>query len=323
MVFSVKILRKFGAISALLTMLTGLSAEEPPKGPSISDPNNPDMVELHSMAQSLWDELVPENIKAEYELMGPDEMQALLNEVVTAGQEENLQAYINHAPAARNAMTALQSMPAFADYAGWLRAQLEDMEAAQTSLESSPMPAPEVNTVPMLDVWLGRMAKRPRPERADKFLPILTSAFAAEGIPASLVWLAETESSFNPSARSPVGARGLFQLMPATAKSLGLSLFPLDQRTHPEASARAAAVYLKKLHTRFGDWPLALAAYNAGEGRVGRTMKAENATDFAGIAAHLPAETQLYVPKVLATVQVRTGVTPGQLENVKSASAKP
>ncbi|MBC8011261.1 MAG: lytic transglycosylase domain-containing protein, partial [Burkholderiales bacterium] len=146
-------------------------------------------------------------------------------------------------------------------------------------------------------------------------------AFAAEGVPEALVWLAETESTFNPAARSPVGARGLFQLMPATAKSLGLSLMPFDERTQPEASARAAAVYLKKLHTRFGDWPLALAAYNAGEGRVGRTLKARGATDYAGIAEHLPSETKLYVPKVLATVQLRAGVTPEALGTPTSAPA--
>jgi membrane-bound lytic murein transglycosylase D len=73
--------------------------------------------------------------------------------------------------------------------------------------------------------------------------------------------------------------------------------------------ARAAARYLKRLHARFGDWPLALAAYNGGESRVARLLRVRGATDFAGIANHLPAETRLYVPKVLATIEVRTGVS--------------
>ncbi len=219
----------------------------------------------------------------------------------------------------------MRALPDYADYADWLREQLADMEAAREAVTPpsvppdgpvkprDPAPSKVVAGVPLHDLWVGRMATRPRPARADEYLPVVRAAFAAEGLPEALVWLAETESSFNPRARSPAGARGLFQLMPETAKSLGLSLFPFDQRTQPRASARAAAVYLKKLHARFGDWPLALAAYNGGEGRVGRALKERGATDFAGVAEHLPAETRLYVPKVLATVQVRTGVTPGEL----------
>ena len=137
--------------------------------------------------------------------------------------------------------------------------------------------------------------------------------FREEGVPPELAWLAEAESTFNPAARSPVGARGLFQLMPETAKSLGLQTFLPDERTNPEKSARAAAQYLRRLHERFGDWPLVLAAYNAGEGRVGRTLAKQNATTFAEIADSLPAETRMYVPKVLATIEARAGVAPASL----------
>jgi membrane-bound lytic murein transglycosylase D len=132
-------------------------------------------------------------------------------------------------------------------------------------------------------------------------------------VPEALVWLAEIESSFNPQARSPAGARGLFQLMPETARGLGLDLWPSDQRTDPELSARAAATLLRRLHGRFGTWPLALAAYNAGEGRVSRELKKHASTDYATIAEHLPAETRLYVPKVLATVETRAGISPADL----------
>jgi membrane-bound lytic murein transglycosylase D len=138
-------------------------------------------------------------------------------------------------------------------------------------------------------------------------MPRLRAAFAAEGVPPDLAWVAEVESSLNPEARSPAGARGLFQLMPDTAHNLGLSLFLPDERTDPEKSARAAAHYLKILHDRFGSWPLALAAYNAGEGRVSRLLAERKGADFAGIAAALPAETRMYVPKVCALVAVRTG----------------
>jgi membrane-bound lytic murein transglycosylase D len=101
--------------------------------------------------------------------------------------------------------------------------------------------------------------------------------------------------------------------MPVTAKAQGLSLLPFDERTNPEKSARAAATLLKRLHGMFNSWPLALAAYNAGEGRVRRTLKAQDATTFAQIADALPSETRLYVPKVLATLAVREGLDPATL----------
>ncbi|HEY5552837.1 MAG TPA: lytic transglycosylase domain-containing protein [Opitutaceae bacterium] len=160
------------------------------------------------------------------------------------------------------------------------------------------------------DVWRRKVATHPAPAAAARYVPGLKKVFAAEGVPPELVWIAEVESSFNPKAQSPVGARGLFQFMPATAKHYGLSTFPFDERTDPEKSARAAAQYLKVLHGRFNDWPLAIAAYNAGEGRVGRLLERHTARDFDTIAPRLPAETRLYVPKVLATVAAREGVNP-------------
>ena len=122
------------------------------------------------------------------------------------------------------------------------------------------------------------------------------------------VWLAEVESSFNPDAKSPAGASGLYQFMPATAGRFGLSLSPKDERLDPRKSARAAAQYLAILHRKFGDWQLALAAYNAGEGRVGRLLKSTGGTTFDDIAMQLPAETRMYIPKMRAVVQVREGV---------------
>lgn len=163
------------------------------------------------------------------------------------------------------------------------------------------------------DVWRRKVAMHPAPAAAAKFVSQLKHVFSAEGVPPELVWIAEVESSFNPKAQSPVGARGLFQFMPATAKAYGLSTFPFDERTDPEKSARAAAQYLKALHARFKDWPLSIAAYNAGEGRVGRLLERHDARDFESISARLPAETRLYVPKVLATVAVREGVEPRSL----------
>jgi membrane-bound lytic murein transglycosylase D len=86
-----------------------------------------------------------------------------------------------------------------------------------------------------------------------------------------------------------------------------------DERADAEKSAHAAAKYLKALHGKFGDWPLVFAAYNAGEGRVRRLLEARKARTFSEIAAKLPSETRMYVPKVCATIAVRSGVAPGQI----------
>ena len=117
----------------------------------------------------------------------------------------------------------------------------------------------------------------------------------------------------NPSAKSPVGAVGLYQFMAPTVERFGLKTRPVDERLVPEKSALAAAKYLKVLHKQFNSWPLALAAYNAGEGRVGRLLKNSSAKTFEAIENSLPVETQMYVPKVMAIVALREGVDPAKL----------
>jgi membrane-bound lytic murein transglycosylase D len=101
--------------------------------------------------------------------------------------------------------------------------------------------------------------------------------------------------------------------MPATAKRFGLPTWPLDHRLRPDESARAAAKYLEYLHAHFKDWRLALAAYNAGEGTVEKLMQRHKARTFDAIAPYLPAETQMFVPRVEATLARREGVKLSQL----------
>ena len=141
--------------------------------------------------------------------------------------------------------------------------------------------------------------------RQSSLISSLKEIFRDEGVPHNFIWLAEVESSLNPEAESKAGAVGLFQLMPATAERFGLQLFPVDDRKTPDKSARAAACYLRQLYKEFGGWALALAAYNAGEGRVSRTMKLHNARTFHEVAPHLPSETRKYVPRVMAMMALR------------------
>ena len=154
-------------------------------------------------------------------------------------------------------------------------------------------------------VWLRKLANRPAPARAAALLPDIKRAFRAEGVPAELGWQAEAESTFNPAARSPAGAVGLYQFMPATAQQFGLKLTPEDERLDAQKNARAAARYLKLLHGRFGNWPLALAAYNCGQGRVSKLLAERGGRTFNDIQDKLPAETRMYVPKIAALVQLR------------------
>jgi membrane-bound lytic murein transglycosylase D len=101
--------------------------------------------------------------------------------------------------------------------------------------------------------------------------------------------------------------------MPDTAKQYGLSLFPRDQRFQTEPSATASAQLLKHLYGRFQDWRLALAAYNAGEGAVQKQLDRYKLRSYDDIAVHLPAETQMYVPRVEAIVLQREGANLQQL----------
>ena len=161
--------------------------------------------------------------------------------------------------------------------------------------------------------WMRALAGNDVPVQARTLMPRLKAIFASEGVPPELAWMAEVESSLNPAAQSTSGARGLFQFMPVAAERFGLMTDQADHRGEPEKSARAAAQYLVVLYKRFGNWHLALAGYNAGEGSVDRLLREHHATTFDEIAPYLPEQTQTYVPKVRATVVLRENVWLGAL----------
>ncbi len=219
---------------------------------------------------------------------------------------------------AQSVLPLLENSEETQPYAAWLKARLPYLEMADEIKISIPPPAASTNQAPVIrtnpppqrerELWVKKVATEPWPDGAKKYVPELKPVFAAQKVPPQLVWLAEVESSFDRRAQSPVGAAGLFQLMPATAKRFGLSTWPFDQRFQPVPSASASAKYLKILHDRFGSWRLALAAYNAGEGRVQRLLDRYHAQSFDEIATHLPAETQMYVPRVEAVILQREGV---------------
>ncbi len=133
----------------------------------------------------------------------------------------------------------------------------------------------------------------------DMMLPILKQ----EGVPQDLIFLAQAESGFHPLAVSRVGARGIWQFMASRARGYGLSHnMYVDDRQDPEKSTRAAARHLKDLYNQFGDWYLAMAAYNSGPGTVQAAVKRTGYADFWELYNRnvLPKETKNYVPIILA-----------------------
>ncbi|HCF05579.1 MAG TPA: hypothetical protein DEU72_04975, partial [Desulfomicrobiaceae bacterium] len=141
-------------------------------------------------------------------------------------------------------------------------------------------------------------------ERAQGYLPAVLERFRAAGLPEELAYLPVVESGFDPSATSSVGAAGIWQLMPGTARRFGLRVdWWVDERRDIFRATDAAIGYLKYLYAQFGDWKLALAAYNAGEGAIGRALKVTGAETLDALPeARLSAQTRSYVPKFAAVV---------------------
>ncbi len=150
----------------------------------------------------------------------------------------------------------------------------------------------------------GRSLIRGWMARVERYGPMIRAALRAEGMPEDILYLAMIESGFDPRARSDAGAVGLWQFVSRTGTEYGLSQSHwVDMRMDPEESTRAGARYLGALHTRFGTWELAFAAYNMGYGALLRSMRKYGTNDFwrlSRLEAALPYETNLYVAKVMA-----------------------
>ena len=135
------------------------------------------------------------------------------------------------------------------------------------------------------------------------YMPIFEQALDRHGLPMELKYLPIIESALNPTAVSRVGATGLWQFMLVTANGLGLEVNSLvDQRRDPYASSEAAAIYLKELYDMFGDWSLAIAAYNCGPGNINTALRRAGGgkKDFWEIYPLLPAQTRGYFPAFIA-----------------------
>ncbi|HEX8211291.1 MAG TPA: lytic transglycosylase domain-containing protein [Longimicrobium sp.] len=170
-----------------------------------------------------------------------------------------------------------------------------------------------------VDAWTLRLAAAPgRREETRRALermrhlePIIRAALARERIPRDLLYLALVESSFRPAATSRVGAAGVWQFMPGTARGYGLEVGTwVDERRDPVRASYAAARHLRDLHEQLGGWHLAAAAYNCGSGCVRRALRMHGGEPGGGelrywrIRPYLPRETRDYVPKLLAAARI-------------------
>jgi len=134
------------------------------------------------------------------------------------------------------------------------------------------------------------------------YFDLIDGILAQYGLPTQLKYLAVIESNLKPTALSSVGAAGPWQLMPATARLLGLKVNrKVDERKNYSKSTKAAALYLRDLYTELGDWLLVIAAYNGGTANIYRAMKKSHSRDFWNLQYYLPAESRVHVKKFIGT----------------------
>jgi LysM repeat protein len=142
--------------------------------------------------------------------------------------------------------------------------------------------------------------------RSGMFMRMARRIFREEGVPENVAWLGQVESTWKPTARSQAAAAGLWQFIPGTGSRFGLRQSAyIDERQSFERATHASAQYLKFLANRYnGNWELAMAAYNSGEGNVDRAVSRAGVNSFWAAYPYLPRETKNYVPNILATILI-------------------
>jgi membrane-bound lytic murein transglycosylase D len=222
------------------------------------------------------------------------------------------------------ALTATRDADRIVGAAEVVVAEAAAAKAASASLHTGAGLGPEWDLPNLdherIDFWVARFDTVPDMrekfqgflDRGGEYAPMILERLDARGMPRDLLYLAMIESGFEPAATSHAAAVGVWQFIPASGKRFGLAIDrAVDERRDPVRSTEAALDYLEFLHRRFGSWYLAAAAYNTGEGRVGRIMrqefgrvKAASEEDYYRIWPRLPRETRDYVPLMIAAARI-------------------
>jgi membrane-bound lytic murein transglycosylase D len=151
----------------------------------------------------------------------------------------------------------------------------------------------------------GRSTMEAGLRRSGQFMQMARKIFREEGVPEDVTWLGQIESAWRPTARSQAAASGLWQFIPGTGSTYGLRQTAwIDERNGFEKATRASARYLKDLYNHFGDWELAMAAYNTGQGNVDRAIARAGSRSYWKIFPFIAQETRNYVPNILAAVLI-------------------
>ena len=156
--------------------------------------------------------------------------------------------------------------------------------------------------------------------RSGMFMRMARRIFKEEGVPENVAWLGQVESTWKPTAMSWAAASGLWQFIPGTGATYGLRRTAyVDERNSFDEATRASARYLKFLYNRYGNWELAMAGYNCGEGNVDRAIRRAGVTNFWAAYPYLPRETRNYVPNILATILIANSPAQYGFGNVRPA----
>jgi membrane-bound lytic murein transglycosylase D len=151
----------------------------------------------------------------------------------------------------------------------------------------------------------GRSTMETGIRRSGQFMQMARRIFREEGVPEDITWLGQVESGWRARALSPAAASGLWQFIPGTGRTYGLRQTAwIDERNGFEKATRASAKYLKDLYNHFGDWQLAMAAYNTGQGNIDRAIARAGSRSYWQIFPYIAQETRNYVPAILATMLI-------------------
>lgn len=189
--------------------------------------------------------------------------------------------------------------------------ELSTVEVTQLAQNEFDIP---IRSHPLVDHYLTLFQGRGRRffqrwlDRSEIFIPIMAPILASYELPADIVYLAMIESGYSGTATSPATAAGFWQFMPATGRQYGLRQNRyVDERRDFILATHAAARFLTRLYHKFGDWHLAFASYNAGDGRIGKALRkhrVDNYWDLIEIKGSLAKETKHYVPKLIAAATI-------------------